>query len=131
MRNRLPLFLAALMLVPALLVAGCGDDKSSTTNTPESTMQVTATTGSTSDSASDRAQATLASCQAMAEKLPDEADAKKAKQACQDSYDNIADASKKIDESTKEAVKKCKEAAEQVPDETARENALAACERFQ
>lgn len=130
MRRRLPLILAALMMIPALLVAGCGDDKTSDTNTAAPTQSTAAPTGATSDSADDRAQATLASCQAAAEKLPED-QAADAKQRCQDSYDNIKDATKKIDEKTQEAVAKCKEAAENIPDANAKQQALAACDRFQ
>lgn len=124
MRRRLLPILACLMMIPALLVAGCGDG-SSGTNTKTSTPA-----GATSDSAGDRAKAVLASCKAAAENLPVNR-VEAAKKNCQDSYDNITGAKKAIDAKTDQAVKKCKQAAEQIPNADAKAQALAACGRFQ
>lgn len=131
MRHRLPLFLACLMILPALLVAGCGSDDTSSSTPAEDTSTQESATGATSDSATASAQRTLDTCLETADKLPDSTKAEEAKQKCQAAYDNIADANKKIDEKTQEAVKKCKDAANKIPDEGAKASALAACDKFQ
>lgn len=136
MRNRLPIFLAALMMLAALFVAGCGDeDEPATTTAPTQTTSATpetSSTGSTSDeSASGSAQRTLDNCLQAAERIPDDTAKDKAKAQCQAAYDNLKDANKKIDESVSEARENCKKAAESLPDGQAKEDALAACEKFQ
>lgn len=136
MRNRLPIILAALMILPALFVAGCGDDDEPTTTTaPTQTTAATPETSSTGptgdESASESAKRALDNCLAAADRLPDASNSRKAKKQCQDAYDNIKDATKKADESVSEARENCKQAAESIPDGQAKEDALAACEKFQ
>lgn len=127
MRQRLPILFVCLLLASALLAAGCGEDEPTATPTPEATPQ----TSSTSDSAGASAQRTLDSCLQAADRIPDETAADKAKKQCQDSYDNIKEEAKNIDEKTAEARENCKQAAEAIPDGQAKEDALAACEKFQ
>lgn len=131
MHRRLPLFLACLMILPALLVAGCGDDDTSSSTPAQDTSTQEPATGATSDSATASAQRTLDACLETANQIPDSAKAEDAKQKCQDAYDNIAEANKKIDEKTQEAVQKCKDAANKVPNAEAKASALAACEKFE
>lgn len=133
MRQRLPIFLAALMILPALFVAGCGDDEEPATSTPAPTQTTTtASTGATSgESATESAKRNLDNCLKGAEQLPDDSATEAAKKQCQAAYDNIKDATKKVDESVADARKRCLEAAGQIPNEQAKQDALAACDRFQ
>lgn len=130
MRQRLPILIVCLMIFSAFVAAGCGDDETTTTPAQESATPATSSTGSTG-SVSESAQTALDNCLAAADRLPDESNARKAKKQCQDAYDNLKDANKKIDESVTEARENCKKAAESLPDGQAKEDALAACEKFQ
>ncbi|MBJ7355460.1 MAG: hypothetical protein JHC98_11610 [Thermoleophilaceae bacterium] len=132
MRSRLPLILIALTIVFALVAAGCGDDKSGSgevTPVPALDSKDDGTTGS-SGAASASAQSTLEKCIEAADALPDKDKAAKAKQACQDSYDNIKESSAKIDQATSDARAKCEEAANKIPNEEAKSSALSACAQF-
>ena len=140
MRHRLPLFLACLMILPALLVAGCGDDNTgNTTPVPESSSQDSSDQGSTgstgedsiAESAGDSAKATYDSCIEAADQLPDNSNARDAKNRCQQAYDNIKEATDKMDQKTDEAREKCKDAANNIPNADAKAQALAACDKFQ
>lgn len=132
MRSRLPIILIALTILFAFVAAGCGDDTSTSDGAaPAGATQTTdpGTTGS-SGAASESAQLTLDNCEQVADAVQDKTKAAKAKKACQDAYDNIQDASAKIDQATSDARAKCEEAANKIPNEAAKADALAACAKF-
>lgn len=132
MRSRLPIILIALTILFAFVATGCGDDNSTSDGAaPAGATQTTApgTTGS-SGAASESAQTTLDNCNKAADAVQDSSKSRQAKKACQDAYDNIQDASAKIDQATSDARAKCEESANNIPNEEAKANALAACAKF-
>jgi hypothetical protein len=145
MRTRLPLIFIALFVLLALAAAGCGDSNPASNTKqnaiPESGFTPSSDTGdpssdsskdsgSSNDSASASAQRTVDACMKAAESLPDSDTVAKAKKNCQDSYDNIKESSKKIDEATSEAVARCKEAAKKISNAEAKARVLEACGKF-
>ena len=132
MRSRLPLVLIALTILFAFVAAGCGDDTSTSDGAaPAGATQSTDPSSTGSDgAASESAQETRDNCIEFAEDLPDADQAAEAKKQCQDAYDNIQDASAKIDQATSDARAKCQEAANKIPNDEAKANALAACAKF-
>lgn len=132
MRSRLPLILIALTILFAFVATGCGDDNSTSDGAAPAGATQTIDPGTTGSNgaASESAQTTLDNCVKAAEAVQDKTKSAKAKKACQDAYDNIHDASAKIDQATSDARAKCEEAANNIPNEEAKANALAACAKF-
>jgi hypothetical protein len=138
--------LACLMIVPALLAAGCGSDKTASTPATTSTSDIpskgSSFSGSPSDSAgasagttarlsaSDSAKQTLDNCLQGADQIPDVSASKRAGKQCRAAYKNIKDAIKTIDAKTAEARAKCVEAANSIGNAEAKSTALQACQQF-
>ena len=73
---------------------------------------------------------TYQACIDAADKLPDASNARDVKKRCKESYENIKDASAKIDQATSDARAKCEDAANKIPNADAKTSALAACAKF-
>lgn len=132
MRSRLPLIFIALTILFAFVAAGCGDDNSTSDGAAPAGATQTVDPGSTGSdgSATASAQKTLDACNSAAEKIPDADKSADAKKRCQDSYDNIEDASARIDEAASDARAKCEQAANKIPNASAKADALTACAKF-
>lgn len=129
MRQRLSILLTGLMLLTALVAAGCGDDEDAGSKPASPTNETSATDSTGKESAVKDAKRARDECREAAEELPDQDAIDQAKRQCQAAYDNIKAASKAVDDARAQTRENCTKAAEAIPSERAREEALAACER--
>jgi hypothetical protein len=132
MRSRTSLILIALTMLFAFVATGCGDDNSTSDGAAPAGATQSADPGSTggSGAATASAQENRDKCLQAASAVADADKAAEAKEACEEAYDQLSEATKKIDQKTSDARAQCEEAANNIPNEEAKANALAACAKF-
>lgn len=132
MRARLPLILICFTVLFALVGAGCGDDASTSDSAAPAGATQSTEAGATGGTGATGAslEAAYNACLKAAEAIPDSSNSRNATQECKKAYNNVDNATDKVQKNVEDAYKDCQKAANSIDNADAKAQALAACENL-